>query len=159
MQEKYRLEPGRAAGIFAFPVKRRNTPDSIPPSKATSMAICCGQHYAMPKRQFYGQTAHQSSTGSGAMSGIGGKLIVERGQGRQLRQQGFRRRWLDDQRFILLAHNGVFAGQLELARNAHRLVASVPEHRSVPRRGPNRCFSTKIGEGKPACWVKIAGIL
>src|SRR5262249_12681453 len=58
----------------------RNTPESIPPSKATSMAMCCEQHYAMPKRQFYGQIAHQSPTRSGAVSGIGGNSSSSAGR-------------------------------------------------------------------------------
>ena len=91
------------------------------------------------------QVAHQSSTGSGAASGIGGKLLVERRQGRQQRQQGFRRSGLDDQPFTLLAHDGVFAGQLELAGDAHCLVSAVLKELDMSLRGHGHssdiCFS------------------
>jgi hypothetical protein len=55
------------------------------------------------------------------------KILIERDEGGQQRQQGFRRSGLDDQPFTLLAHDGVLAGQLELAGNAHCLVSPVLE--------------------------------
>jgi len=69
------------------------------------------------------QVTHQSSTGSGAASGIGRKILLQRGQ---QRQQGFRRSGLDDQFVTLLANDGVFAGKLKLAGKAHRLVSVRP---------------------------------
>jgi len=45
----------------------------------------------------------------------------------QYRQQGLRRGGLDDEPGTFFAHDSVVAGKLELARDAHRAIASVLE--------------------------------
>jgi hypothetical protein len=79
-----------------------------------------------------------------------GKLLVEWRQSGQQRQQRFRRSGLDYQPLTLLAHDGVFAGKLELPRDPHRLISVVPEELGVPLGHHSRRL---VGIGLGLCQV------
>jgi len=64
------------------------------------------------------------------------EILLDRVQGRQKGEQGARRRRLDDEAIAFLAKDRILPGQLELARNADRLVATVPEKPDVSLRHP-----------------------
>ena len=60
------------------------------------------------------------------------KVFVQGWQSGQQRKQRSRRGGLDDQPITVFAHDRVFAGKLELARNPHCLVSPVLEELDVP---------------------------
>jgi hypothetical protein len=64
----------------------------------------------------------------------GREILVDRVQGRQQGEQGARRRRFDDEPIAFLAKDRILPRQLELARNADRLVTTVSEKPDVSLR-------------------------